>query len=546
MNAPELRRQKLRRLGEERFDLLVIGGGINGAGIAREAALRGLKTALVEKGDFACGTSSKSSKLIHGGFRYLETGDFRLVLEASRERDLLRRRLAPHLVRPLRFFFPVYAGGPVGLWKLRAGLIAYDVLSAFRNIERHRIVGRRAVGGIEPRLESEGLRGGALYFDCFTDDARLVLETILSAEDAGAVTVNYLAVERLEKTAGRVSGAIVRDLDGEGGTIRISALAVVNATGPWLDCIRALDDPATPAVLRPTKGAHLVVPRDRVGNHNAVVLPAVRDRRVLFVIPWEEHTIVGTTDTDYRGTPDAVAAEEEDVAYLLETVNFYFPDAKLRASDVVSTFAGLRPLIAGTESETPSEVSREEEIFESDSGLLSLGGGKLTTYRRVAIKVVNRAVRDLEARHGLRVRQDSGSESRPLPGGDEVALKTAPAAFADVFAALISRYGSRSTKVVELLESSPDLAARLLPERPEVRAEVAFAADTEMALRVEDVLLRRTKVGLRTADEGASVADATARILGGRLGWDAETIERRAAEFLGEVGEVGPRSRRQA
>jgi glycerol-3-phosphate dehydrogenase len=546
MNAPELRRQKLRRLGEERFDLLVIGGGINGAGIAREAALRGLKTALVEKGDFASGTSSKSSKLIHGGFRYLETGDFGLVLEASRERDLLRRRLAPHLVRPLRFFFPVYENGPVGLWKLRAGLLAYDLLAAFRNIERHRIVGRRGIADVEPHLRTGGLRGGALYFDCFTDDARLVLETILSAEQAGAVTANYVTVERLEKQDGRIRGAVVRDLDREGGPIPVSALAVVNATGPWLDRIRALDDPLAPPVLRPTKGVHVVVPRDRVGNRNAVVLQAVRDRRVLFVIPWEEHSIVGTTDTDFRGTPDSVAADDEDVAYLLETVNFYFPEARLRGGDVVATFAGLRPLIAGTQSEAPSEVSREEEIFESASGLMSLGGGKLTTFRRIAVKVVNRVARDLLARHDIRTRRDSGSDSEPLPGGGALPPVESTSPGADLVTALRTRYGSRSAEILSLLASSPDLSERLVPQAAEVRAEAAFAVDAEMALRVEDVLRRRTKVALRTVDEGASAAEPTAALMAERLGWDQPTAERHAREYLEEVGEVGLRSRRQA
>src|SRR5262249_41628462 len=254
------RSTKIRRLGEEAFDLLVIGGGINGAGVAREAALRGLKTALVDKGDFGCGTSSRSSKLIHGGFRYLETGDFGLVLEASRERDLLRRRLAPPLVTPLSFFFPVYRGGPLPLWKLRVGLLLYDLLAAFRNIERHRVVRAAGARETEPVLRAEGLHGGALYFDCFTDDARLLLENGLGAERGGAVCVNYVGVEALEKDArGRLAGARVRDLDGGGASLGVSARAIVNATGPWLDRVRALDDPHAAPILRPTKGVHIVV-----------------------------------------------------------------------------------------------------------------------------------------------------------------------------------------------------------------------------------------------------------------------------------------------
>jgi glycerol-3-phosphate dehydrogenase len=342
------RREKLRRLATDDLDLLVIGGGINGAGIAREAALRGLRTALVDKGDFASGTSSRSSKLIHGGLRYLEQGDVRLVLEASLERDLLRRVLAPHLVRPLPFFFPVYQGGPVSLWKLRGGLLAYDVLAGFRNIARHRIVRGAAAVDLEPKIRRDGLVGGALYYDCATDDARLVLETILAAEDAGASCLNYVAVERFEKREARIVGAWLRDREPAAeGPVLVRARSVVNATGPWLDGIRELDDPGAARLLRPTKGVHVVVERERVGNRHAVVLNAVADRRVLFVIPWGDRALVGTTDTDHPGDPDHVTIESEDVDYLLETVNAHFPEARLGPSDVVAAFAGLRPLVAG-------------------------------------------------------------------------------------------------------------------------------------------------------------------------------------------------------
>lgn len=533
------RREKLRRFADESFDLLVIGGGINGAGIAREAALRGLRTALVEKGDFASGTSSKSSKLIHGGLRYLEHGDLGLVLEASRERDLLRRLLAPHLIRPLPFFFPVYEGGPLGLWKLRAGLLAYDLLAAFRNICRHRMAGRARACELEPELRLEGLKGGAVYYDCLTDDARLVLETVLAAEAAGAVCLNYVDLVALHKEDGRVSAATVRDLDGEGGEITLRARAVVNATGPWLDRVRALDDPTAPPLLRPTKGVHIVVPRDRIGNRHAVVLHAVADRRVLFAIPWDEQAIIGTTDTDYHGEPDAVAAEAEDVEYLLETVNFYFPRAHLAERDVLSTFAGLRPLIAGEEGAAPSEVSREEEILEAPSGLVSLGGGKLTTYRRVAIKVVDRVARRLETEHGIRVRPASGTDRQPLPGGatgDTVAFADRAARAAngippEAAAFLAGRYGSRFRDVLEPIATDPALGERLDPETRHLRAEARFGAASEMAVRLEDVLRRRTQVALRSPDQGAGVAEVTASLMAEALGWDARALRRRAEEY---------------
>ncbi|MET0153335.1 MAG: glycerol-3-phosphate dehydrogenase/oxidase [Candidatus Binatia bacterium] len=528
MTADEWRRQKLRRIGAETFDVLVIGGGINGTGIAREAALRGLRTVLVEKGDFANGTSSRSSKLIHGGFRYLETGDFALVFEASRERDLLRRRLAPHLVTPLRFFFPVYRGNPMALWKLRVGLALYDVLAAFRNIERHRGVGRGKRADVEPQLRDEGFLGGALYYDCFTDDARLVLENALGAEEAGAICLNYAAVEALDKdAAGLLDGARVRDLDGETGVVHVRTRSVVNAAGPWLDQVRMLDDGDARPVLRPTKGVHLVVPRHRIGNRNAIVLRAVRDGRILFVIPWDDHTIVGTTDTDYSGPPDAVRAEAEDVDYLLESLNFYFPAARLTERDVVSTFAGLRPLVAGTRPEAPSEISREDELFESSSGLISLGGGKLTTYRRVAIKVIDRVARQLRERFGMRIRARSGTESLPLPGGREPGE---PAS--DGLQHLRRRYGSRSPELLDLAAQMPSSNEALDPGRPEIRAEASFAAVAEMARRVEDVLRRRTDVALKAADGGAQAAKVTAELMAEQLEWNRAKQEHRAREYL--------------
>ncbi len=537
-NRPLSRREKLRLLANEPVDLLVVGGGINGAGIAREAAMRGLRVALIDKGDFASGTSSRSSKLIHGGVRYLETGDIGLVFESSRERDLLRRKLAPHLVQPLRFFFPVYRTGPVGYHKLRAGLVLYDLLAAFRNIQRHQMVPAAKVAAVEPTLRAEGLRGGALYYDCFTDDARLVLETVLASEEAGALCLNYVGLEAFDKTDGSIVGVQLRDLDAEGGSISLRPRAVVNATGPWLDRVRRLDDPKAASLLRPTKGVHVIVPRERVGNQNAVVLHSIRDRRVLFVLPWQDHTMVGTTDTDYQGSPDLVAADEDDVRYLLETVNFHFPKARLTENDVVSTVAGLRPLVAsGADRESPSEVSREEEIFESESGLVSLGGGKLTTYRRIAIKVVNRIARRLERELGIRTERRSGTDRIPLPGGLPIGggAPANPLIPAEAFDLLTRRYGSRATLVWQMIERSPDLARPLVPQTSDLKAEARFAASREMALRIEDVLRRRTHVALRTPDQGVSAAETTANLMAAPLDWDPATTELRAREYVEEA-----------
>ncbi|MGH7804079.1 MAG: glycerol-3-phosphate dehydrogenase [Candidatus Binatia bacterium] len=549
------RRAKLRRLAEDDFDLLVIGGGINGAGTAREAALRGLRVAMVEKGDFASGTSSRSSKLIHGGIRYLETGDVALVLESSRERDLLRRRLAPHLVRPLPFVFPVYRSGPVGMWKLRAGMVAYDLLATFRNIDRHRMFSAARLFEVEPALRREELRGGALYYDCWTDDSRLVLETVLAGEMAGATCLNYVALDSFAKRDGRLCGATIRDLEGEGETT-IRARTIVNATGPWLDRIRTLDDSGAAPCLRPTKGVHIVVPRERLGNRNAIVLNAVRDGRVLFAIPWEDSAIVGTTDTDYTGSPDDVEADAGDVAYLLETANHYFPAARLVESDVTSTFAGLRPLVSSEPGETPSEVSREEAIFESASGLLSIGGGKLTTYRRVAIKVVDRIAARLRRDFDIVARDRSGTDREPLPGGHLTDLERFARELEtqnptpDVSVARIARqYGSRAKDFLERVRDLAWWREPLAPGTPHVRGEAWFSAATEHARRLEDVLRRRTSVALRTSDRGASSAEPASRAMADALGWDDRVRTERLREYLDGAGERWrgePRERKKA
>jgi len=538
----------LARLGSETFDLLVIGGGINGAGIARDAAMRSIRTALVEHADFASGTSSRSSKLIHGGFRYLEQGNVRLVLEGCRERGRLRR-LAPHLVQPQEFVFPVYDGGPIGRLKLAAGLWAYDLLAGLWNVGHHRMLSARATREAEPALRTEGLRGAGRYWDCRTDDARLVLETILAAVQEGAVAVSYGRVTALLKEAGRIVGARLVDRLG-GGELTVRARVVVNATGPWVDSVANLDAPTAPR-LRPTKGVHVLVPRARVGNRAAVVLHAVQDGRVMFVIPWGGQALVGTTDTDHEGGPDVPpVVEAADVQYLLETVNHYFPAARLGSADVTSAFAGLRPLIAPAPGEAmaPSSVSREEEIFASPSGLISIAGGKLTTYRLVAAAVVERVIDALrrggEARRFGRCR----TGRVPLPGGaappDAVAALAlsrdghglAPATIGH----LADRYGSRLDEVLHLVAADRELATPIVPTLPDPRAEVLEAVEHEGALTIEDVLRRRTQIALRDDTEGVAVAEQVAALMAGPLGWTPEEA-RAAAESYAATVEEGRR-----
>ncbi|TMA98826.1 MAG: glycerol-3-phosphate dehydrogenase/oxidase [Deltaproteobacteria bacterium] len=538
----------LARLGSETFDLLVIGGGINGAGIARDGAMRGLRTALVEHADFASGTSSRSSKLIHGGFRYLEQGDVRLVLEACRERERLRR-LAPHLVRPQEFIFPVYEGGPVGRFKLAAGLWAYDLMAGLWNVHRHRMLSARATRQAEPALRTEGLRGAGRYWDCRTDDARLVLETILAAVREGGVAVSYARVTALLKENGRIAGARLVDRLG-GGEVSVRARVVVNATGPWVDAVAVLDAPAPPR-LRLTKGVHVLVPRARVGNRAAVVLHAVKDGRVMFVIPWKEQTLVGTTDTDHEGGPDVPAVvEAADVSYLLETVNHYFPAARLSRADVTSAFAGLRPLIAppAGAAVAPSSVSREEEIFASPSGLISIAGGKLTTHRLVAAAVVERVI-DALRRGGERRRFGrSRTGTVPLPGGTAPPDSVAAAVLSHdgnglappVIGHLADRYGSRVGELLHRVAADRRLADPIVPTLPDPRAEVLEAVEHEGALTVEDVLRRRTQISLREESEGVKAAGEVAALMAGPLGWTPEAA-RAAAESYAAVVEEGRR-----
>src|SRR6266576_5200726 len=385
----------LASMAAEPVDLLVIGGGITGAGIARDAALRGLRTALVDKGDLGGGTSSVASRRIHGGIRYLEQGDFRLVLEASRERHVLLN-IAPHLVRPLPFLFPVYRGARVPAWKLRVGMWLYDALAGFHNTHRHRWLGRKGVARLEPRLRTKGLQGAALYYDAQADDARLVLATVRSAAQAGALVANYATATSLLKSDGVVRGAAVRDgLDGRPYTVR--ALVVVNATGPWVDAIRASDDPHAAPLLRLIKGAHVAVPRARIGHTHGVTLTSPLDGRVMFVLPWGDLSYIGTTDTDEVVSPDDVRATGADAVYLLRSVNALFPDARLAPRDVVATWAALRPLLAPEREVSASQVSREHRVVEASSGLITIAGGKLTTYRVMGRDVADRVARRLRA-----------------------------------------------------------------------------------------------------------------------------------------------------
>jgi glycerol-3-phosphate dehydrogenase len=528
----QTRAAALSSMAAEPVDLLVIGGGITGAGIARDAALRGFRIALVDKGDFGSGTSSHSSRLIHGGIRYLEQRNFRLVFEASRERRVLLR-IAPHLVRPLPFLFPVYRGGRVPGWKLRAGMWLYDALAAFRNVKAHRWLSAKQVRRAEPALKDRGLTGAALYWDAQTDDARLVLATMRSAARAGALVANYAEATSLLKPDGRVRGAVVRDvLSGESRTVR--ALVVVNAGGPWVDALRRMDDPAAPPLLRATKGAHVAVPRRRLGHERAITLFSPIDGRVMFVLPWGDLSYIGTTDTDADAPPDGVRVTADDVTYLLRSANAAFPDAHLAANDVVSVWAGLRPLLRQDQAAAPSQVSREHRVVESAQGMITIAGGKLTTYRVMARDVVDRVAARLHQLDGRPVAPRPPTDRLPLPGGEAAELgvliegaraRGVPEATARH---LVANYGSETPAILNLVDRDRALGEPIVLGRPEIWAEVAHAVEREMALRIQDVLLRRLHLFYEYAEQATVLVTPVAQRMKKLLGWD----EVREAEEL--------------
>ena len=531
------RAERLSRLANDQFDVLVIGGGITGAGTARDAAMRGLRTALIEREDFASGTSSRSSRLIHGGVRYLEHGHLHLVFESSRERRTLMR-IAPHLVRPLRFTWPVYRGARVPLWKLGAGLFMYDALAVFRNVHNHRVLVPKDVTAQEPALRRDDLVGGAVYWDAATDDARLTLANVIAAEQHGAVAINHVAVVRLIKDGAAVTGAVVRDNESDAeSTVR--ARVVVNATGPWTDSIRAMDDGSARSAVRATKGVHVAIPRERLATHGALTLLSPIDGRVMFALPSTATTIIGTTDTPTDERPDTVRASPEDIDYLLAAANSFFPVASLTPADVVAAWAGIRPLVASGFTRDAASASREHRIDRSASGVISISGGKLTTYRSMAAEVVDAVERSL-GHSPSRARTNSS----PLPGGDlrslDEALRAAELEIGDAVVArrLVEAHGSQWRDVAALTAEEPALARRIVRELPYLLAEVVYAVEREMAVTLADVLVRRLRIAFEVADHGRAAARVATAVLAGRLGWDNARARAELMRYEAEVDRI--------
>ncbi|HEX8392819.1 MAG TPA: glycerol-3-phosphate dehydrogenase/oxidase [Longimicrobium sp.] len=531
------RAEHLAALPGQTWDLLVIGGGITGAAAARDAAGRGLRVALVDAGDLARGTSSRSSRLIHGGIRYLETGNLRLVFEASAERRRLLG-LASHLVHPLPFLFAVYRGEAVGLRKLQAGMWLYDALSLFRNIARHRMVTPARLKDEEPGLRRDGLAGAALYYDASVDDARITLANARGAHEAGAAVVPHAEVSGFLRDGRGITGVRVRDCLRPGAeAVDVHARVVLNATGPWSDAVRTLADAGAKPRLRPTKGVHIQVRRDRIGNRHAITFRSPVDGRVMFILPAGDFAYVGTTDTDYAGSPAEVRADEADVKYLLDSANGIFPAAKLTPADVVSTWAGIRPLLAPHKAEgglAASATSREHEIWRDRGGLLNIAGGKLTTYRVMAAQVVDAAVRLLKEQ-GV-ASGESPTAHLPLPGDprepwDAFLARTVHAAVgagldAQIGEHLARTYGEDAEALLAAVRTDAQAGRRLMEGHPYIWAEVDHAVNAEMALRVEDVLVRRLHLFYEAVDGGLAVAEEVARRMGRAdgMGWSEKQI----------------------
>ena len=486
------------------LDLLVIGGGITGAGVARDAAMRGLEVALVEKDDFASGTSSRSSRLIHGGLRYLEHRQLGMVRESVREREILLR-IAPHLVHPLEFTWPVYRRARISKLKLRLALGVYNVFAGQSRFPR--IDSADSVIAREPALQRRELKGGASYTDAATDDSGLTLANILSAEAHGAVTLNHTEALRPVSRDRDKWVVNVRDNPSEMNT-EVRTRVVVNATGPWrLNLERRW--PQHRVQLRGSKGAHIALPRDRVGNRGAVTVISPDDGRVMFVLPDRHLTIVGTTDTWTDESPDEVRASTPDCEYLLNAVDAYFPDACISETDIISAWAGIRPLADWDPDKKPSDVSREHRIIQNGAGMMTIHGGKLTTYRAMASEIVDQVERELGAKPSpCRTSEDE------LPGKD------------------------RPERIAAIAAGDPSLSEPIAAGLPYTVAELIYAIENEMALTLSDLLMRRTRLAFELPDHGVTLAPKIVEAVAQSARWSEYARRAQVEAYIGEVARV--------
>ena len=530
------RDEAMRKLAAGPLDVLVIGGGITGAGAALDAASRGLRVGLVEARDLAAGTSSRSSKLIHGGLRYLEQGDFKLVREALRERDLLVSRLAPHLVRPVPFLYPLQHR----IWErpyVGAGVALYDAMAytsgTAHGLNHHRHLTRKRALREAPCLRAAALTGAIQYWDAQVDDARHTVTVVRTAASFGALAANRVKVTGFLRQGERVTGATLADVE-TGRAFEVRAKQVINATGVWTDDTQALADTRGQFHVRASKGIHLVVPRDRLQSNTGLILRT--EKSVLFVIPWGRHWIIGTTDTDWSLDKAHPAASSSDIDYLLEHVNSVI-SSPLTREDVEGVYAGLRPLLTG-ESESTSKLSREHVVGHPVPGLVVVAGGKYTTYRVMAADAVDEAVRGRDARV-----PDSCTDQVPLVGAEGYRAlwnqRRALAVSADVHVAriehLLNRYGSRVHELLAMLRDEPSLATPLPGADDYLQVEARYAVTHEGARHLDDVLARRTRISIESWDRGVAAAPTVARLMAAQLSWDEGQTQREIGHYRKRV-----------
>ena len=520
----------------EELDILVIGGGVVGTGSALDAATRGLTTGLLEARDFASGTSSRSSKLIHGGLRYLEMLDFRLVHEALQERGLLLQRLAPHLVKPVPFLYPLqhrwwerfYAGAGVALYDGMAISSGYGA-----GLPLHRHLTRRGAMRLVPSLKKSALIGALQYYDAQVDDARHTMELARTAASYGAHVANRVKVTGFLRQGERVTGVQAKDLE-SGREFEVRAKQVVNATGVWTDDTQGMVGERGQYHVRASKGIHLVVPKDRIQSSTGMILRT--EKSVLFIIPWGRHWLIGTTDTDWKLDKAHPAATSKDIEYLLDHVNAVLT-TPLTREDVEGVYAGLRPLLAG-ESESTSKLSREHVVAHAAPGLVVVAGGKYTTYRVMAKDAVDAAAAALDGRVPKSV-----TKNTPLVGADGyqalwnqrhlIAQKSG--LHVARIEHLLNRYGGLIDEVLALVKEDPSLGEQLPGTQDYLKAEIVYAARSEGARHLDDVLARRTRISIEAWDRGVEAADAAARLMAPILGWDGQAIEREVSFYARRV-----------
>jgi glycerol-3-phosphate dehydrogenase len=527
------RAHSLQQLAQDEFDVVVVGGGITGAGAVLDAASRGLKVALVERDDFASGTSSKSSKLVHGGLRYLQQGDVRLVYQALRERKRLRKN-APHLVSVLPFMIPILTKNGVVSKKIARALGSamwmYDITGGWRIGKIHRRLSAKKAFAHLPTMPREKLASAYLYFDAEADDARLVVAVLQTAAERGAVIANRCSVSSIDSASTTSHALTVADtLTGQSLTVRTRS--IINATGVWADDVRALDEKIHPDTIRPAKGVHLTVPWEKVRNDIAVVIPVPRDRRSLFVVPWIPNgdgtyrfTYIGTTDTDYKGPVDDPQCTKDDIEYVLAALNASITTG-VTEEDVTGVWSGLRPLVksdAATSGRT-ADLSRRHKVVASPQGIVTVTGGKLTTYREMAEDAVDEVCRLLN------VKTSSKTKTLSLHGARGARSSTRPQD-----AHLYSRYGSNASVLKKMIEQDPTLGEELVPGLPYLRCEAVYAVTHEMAVSVDDVLTRRTRARLLDRRACVAVARDVASLIGPHLGWDDAAKEASIAQFIDE------------